>query len=191
MNVLIFNGSLDTRQDSTAGRIADYYAEKFWEAGYTPVVFDLAEAGIPFFDHTLAQIPAAAEQMCALFREADIHVWLSPLYHGSMTGVMKNCLDWLEISAGEPAPYLTGKVTGLVCWAAGVQAMQGINAMDAVAKALRSWVLPYAVPICRKDLYDEGMKSFSAEYLARFNRMIALLAEARPVKKNTSLFPGR
>ncbi|MBB2949449.1 hypothetical protein FHR29_000181 [Sphingobacterium sp. JUb56] len=38
---------------------------------------------------------------------------------------------------------------GLVCWADGVQAMQGINTMDAIAKSLRAWPLPYSVPISK------------------------------------------
>ena len=50
--------------------------------------------------------------MTETFRSADLHIWLTPLYHGSMTGIMKNCLDWLEISAKETTPYLTGKVVG-------------------------------------------------------------------------------
>jgi hypothetical protein len=52
---------------------------------------------------------------------------------------MKNCLDWLEVTANRYEPYLTDKTIGLVCWADGLQAMQGINAMDVIAKSLRAW----------------------------------------------------
>ncbi len=67
---------------------------------------------------------------------------------------MKNCLDWLEVTANRYEPYLTDKTVGLVCWADGLQAMQGINAMDAIAKSLRAWPLPFSVPIVRSALFD-------------------------------------
>lgn len=110
-----------------------------------------------------------------LFREADIHFWLAPLYHGSIPGVMKNCLDWLEVSAKKNNPYLTDKTVGLVCWADGVQAMQGINTMDAIAKSLRAWPLPYSVPISKKELFDPNISGeISQTYKDRLNLLINL-----------------
>lgn len=126
------------------------------------------------------KIPAGAELMNQMFREADVHIWLAPLYHGSIPGVMKNCLDWLELSAREAVPYLTGKTIGLVCWADGVQAMQGINAMDAVAKALRAWTLPYSLPIQRPELFDE-QGTLSAKYVQRFDLLLQLLVQGKPL----------
>ena len=116
--------------------------------------------------------------MAAAFRSADLHIWLTPLYHGSMTGIMKNCLDWLEISAKETSPYLTGKVVGMVCWADGGQAMQGITAMDAVAKSLRAWTLPYSIPVVRRSLYDDK-GNIAKEYQMKFDRMTSLLLASK------------
>ncbi len=96
--------------------------------------------------------------MAQMFTSADLHIWLAPLYHGSIPGVMKNCLDWLEVTANRYEPYLTDKTVGLICWADGLQAMQGINAMDAIAKSLRAWPLPFSVPIVRSALFDGNDK---------------------------------
>jgi arsenic resistance protein ArsH len=96
-----------------------------------------------------------------------------------MTGVMKNALDWLEMTSKLSNPYLTGKVVALVCWGDGSQAMQGINAMDSVAKALRAWVLPFSVPIMKEHLYDQETKTFTTSYKNKFDRMISLLGDAR------------
>jgi arsenic resistance protein ArsH len=103
-----------------------------------------------------------------------------------MTGVMKNTLDWLEMTSKFSNPYLTGKVVALVSWGDGSQAMQGINAMDAVAKALRAWVLPFSVPIMKEHLYDPESKDFTASYKNKFDRMIALLGDARIGEKQMS-----
>jgi arsenic resistance protein ArsH len=174
MKAIIFNGAMERRENSTSAHISNYIHQQLQEQQIESHIFNLAEASIPLFDVTINRTPKSVELMNHLFREADVHIWLTPLYHGSMTGAMKNCLDWLEYSAKLPNPYLSGKLVGLVCWADGVQAMQGINAMDAVAKSLRAWTLPYSVPIQRPHLFsEEGI--ISSEYQTRFALMLQLL----------------
>lgn len=174
MKVLIFNGSMERHENSTSNRLSAYLSEQLSELGFETNVFKIADAEIPLFDIALKHTPDSVVNMNLQFREADLHIWLTPLYHGSMTGVMKNCLDWLEYSSKLPSPYLTGKIIGLVCWADGVQAMQGINAMDAVAKALRAWTIPLSVPIQRNELFNDAGK-ISKKYEERFGILIQLL----------------
>ncbi len=174
MKALIFNGALDRRGNAMSERISQYLYSQLENRGIETDIFRITDAGIPLFDTSLANVPKAVERMNLLFREADVHLWLTPLYHGSLTGVMKNALDWMEVSAGMPKPYLTGKMVGLVCWADGVQAMQGINAMDAIVKALRAWPLPYSVPIQRKDLFLENGQ-IDTKYEERFRLMLDIM----------------
>lgn len=154
MNVLIFNGALERRPNSTSSKITQFLQQKIQEHDAHSTVFNLAGSAIPLFDFTLSKTPIAVEVMAQQFREADAHIWLTPLYHGSMTGVMKNCLDWLEISAKEPIPYLQDKMIGMVSWADGGHALQAINALDIVAKSLRAWPLPFSVPIAKSLLFE-------------------------------------
>lgn len=181
MNVLVFNGALERRSNATSHKIADYLKTGFETVGADVTVFNLSDSGIPLFDVTQNAVPKSVEMMAHVFRNADVHVWLTPLYHGGMTGVMKNCLDWLEISSKEFMPYLTDKTIGLVCWADGSHAMNGINNMDAVAKSLRAWTLPYSVPIARKSLYDD-QGEFADEYRQKFDQMVKLLANSKHYK---------
>ncbi|MEI6948987.1 NADPH-dependent FMN reductase [Paraflavisolibacter sp. H34] len=174
MNILIFNGSQDSHPSNTAVRLAHCFQELIEEQGHTVTLFHLSEAGIPFLNLRSEHIPGEVLQMVHAFREADAHIWLAPLYHGSIPGVMKNCLDWLEVSSHEPEPYLTGKVVGLLCWSGGLQAMQGINTMEAVAKALRAWVLPLSLPIARAGLFDEE-QNLSPLYKRKLEQMVELL----------------
>jgi arsenic resistance protein ArsH len=186
MNVLIFNGTMDSSPYTTANRLAGYYEEQFRLKGFSTEVFSPVGGHIPFFEYPKGDTPEPVKKMCEAFCKADVHVWLTPLYHGSMTGVMKNTLDWLEMTSKFSNPYLTGKVVALVSWGDGSQAMQGINAMDAVAKALRAWVLPFSVPIMKEHLYDPESKDFTASYKNKFDRMIALLGDARIGEKQMS-----
>lgn len=175
MKAIIFNGALERRPQSTSGLLSAYISERLNESGVENRIFNLADSGIPLFDMTNTRIPKGVEVMNNIFLEADIHFWLAPLYHGSIPGVMKNCLDWLEISAKNVSPYLTDKTVGLVCWADGVQAMQGINTMDAIAKALRAWPLPFSVPIARAALYEESRPGeFSQVYKNKLDLLINL-----------------
>jgi arsenical resistance protein ArsH len=180
MNVLLFNGCSDERPESTGRKITAYLHGQLVERGYTVTVVNVADAHIPFFELRQPHPPKAVEEMCEAFLRADLQIWLTPLYHGGMTGAMKNCLDWLELTAHLEKPYLTDKVVGLICWADGGQAMQGINAMDAVAKALRAWVIPYTVPLVKNQLYtDSHRRELAAEHTRKLDRLLALLGNAR------------
>lgn len=178
MKAIIFNGALERRPQSTSGLISKYFTEKLETLGVTHETFALADSGIPLYDITLTKTPLAVERMTQLFLDADIHFWLAPLYHGSIPGVMKNCLDWLEVTADRDQPYLTDKTVGLVCWADGLQAMQGINTMDAIAKSLRAWPLPFSVPMIRTSLFDNENK-ISALYADKLDRLINIATTNR------------
>ena len=174
MKILVFNGSAEPGPQSTSNRVTEYFRRACAERGAEVAVLDLAEAGIPLLD-LQGGTPGPVERMVEMFREADRQIWLAPLYHGGIPGVMKNCLDWLEVSSGYAPPYLTDKVVGMVCWADGGQAMQGINAMDAVAKALRAWTLPYSIPVIQSLLYSDDSGQFSDFYRPRFELFTDLI----------------
>lgn len=176
MKVLIFTGALEKKKDSTSELLTNYLSNELNLRGVQTNIFRIADSGIPLLDLSMKEIPETVKMMSTKFIEADVHIWLTPLYHGSMTGAMKNCLDWLEITAKNPKPYLTGKKVGLVCWADGVQAMQGINAMDAVAKSLRAWTAPYSVPIQRFKLFDKD-DIITDNYKERLDILMQLLME--------------
>jgi arsenic resistance protein ArsH len=180
MNVLIFNGASDCKPETTGAKIARYLHSQLTAKEFSITEVNVADAHIPFFEMGLSKPPLAVEWMCEAFLQSELQIWLTPLYHGGMTGAMKNCLDWLELTARLEKPYLTDKVIGLVCWADGGQAMQGINAMDAVAKSLRAWVVPYTVPLVKNALFaDAHRQEFAAEQTKKLDRLVALLANAR------------
>lgn len=175
MKAIIFNGALERRALSTSGILCQYFSQKLSDKCVENEIFNLADSGIPLFDITLNKTPMAVELMAQKFLAADVHIWLAPLYHGSIPGVMKNCLDWLEITANNVKPYLTDKTIGLVSWADGGQAMQGINTMDAIAKSLRAWTIPYSVPIVKSSLFEDiSTSSISPFYTEKLDRLITI-----------------
>lgn len=180
MNVLIFNGCSDYKPDTTGRRLAAYLQGQFEALDFEVTPYHISESPIPFFDLHETTPPDTVSEMCDRFLNSDLQVWMTPLYHGGMTGVMKNCFDWLELTARNEKPYLTDKVVGLVAWADGGQAMQGINAMDAVAKALRAWVVPYTVPLVKNHLYTDGNRqTMAGEHTRKLDRLVGIMSNAR------------
>lgn len=176
VNILIFNGDPQNKPGCTGDKIAQQMQQVLESLHVTSTIFSIPDEAIPFFDTNLTEVPQSVQNMVGKFRAADRHIWLGPLYHGSIPGAMKNCLDWMELSAKENTPYLSNKIVALFCWAAGSQAMQGINTMDAVAKALRAWTLPYSVPAMRSDMFN-GQGELSVEYHQKINLLVELLVK--------------
>ncbi len=118
------------------------------EAGAETQVFDLGALDIPLYEHRLTPTPDVLRWVEAA-GAADAMVWITPLYHGSVSGLFKNAIDWLELLRTAPSAYLTDKVIALGCCAGGVQAMQGINAMEPMVRSLRGLTLPLVAPVER------------------------------------------
>jgi FMN reductase len=118
-------------------------------AGAEVMSFDVQTLDLPMYAYGMST-PAAEELMTAV-RGAQGMIWCSPLYHGSVSGAFKNTVDWFELLARDDPPYLSGKVIGLVATAGGDQALQAINTMENIVRALRGWTLPLTAPVARAD----------------------------------------
>jgi FMN reductase len=67
----------------------------------------------------------------------------SPSYHGSVSGLVKNALDYVEDLRAEQRVYLDGVAVGLIACAGGWQgAGQALAALRSIVHALRGWPTP-------------------------------------------------
>jgi FMN reductase len=83
-------------------------------------------------------------------QQADGLIWSTEAHHGTLAGVTKNALDFLEFLADSETPYLRHKVVGLIATAnSDLGAVNAVHAMMDVAHALRALVVPLYVPISR------------------------------------------
>lgn len=180
MKVLVLNGSMDGNPEGTAYRLSNTLANLVYDAGAEPTVLHLSDAGIPILTgDSFSTPPGAVKRMVEMLTDADRHIWLSPLYHGGMTGALKNCLDWVELTANYPIPYLSGKVIGLVCWADGIRSILGIQNMETVARSLRAWTNPYNVCIVKSELYTINDQNLNQCYIDRLNKLVRLQVKSR------------
>ena len=69
------------------------------------------------------------------------------MYQGTISGALKNALDWLHVLGEREPPFLHDTVIGLISAAGGTQGLQAINTMEFSVRALRGWAVPYVVPV--------------------------------------------
>ncbi|MHC3470905.1 NADPH-dependent FMN reductase [Streptomyces sp. 7R007] len=117
------------------------------DAGMATELYSLGRHDVPVFrESLLTDPPAAVVDLLAAVRKADAIVFCSPVYHGTISGALKNAVDHLQALAGDERPWLTGKVAGLM--AVGGTPMGGANAisaMDHFCRALHATTVPTAV----------------------------------------------
>jgi FMN reductase len=118
--------------------------------GATTRVFAGAElAQLPMYAPELADSGGpVADDLVTELRRADGVIVASPGYHGSLSGLVKNALDYTEDMREDTLPYLSDRSVGLIVTAYGWQAsVTTLTALRAIVHALRGWATPYGAAI--------------------------------------------
>lgn len=99
-----------------------------------------------------------ASALVAALREADAVVVGSPGYHGGVSGLVKNALDYIEDLRGGPRVYLDNTPWGCISCAYGWQAAVGtLGQLRVIGHALRAWPTPLGVAINSAErIWDEA-----------------------------------
>jgi FMN reductase len=70
----------------------------------------------------------------------------SPGYHGTISGLLKNALDYIEDMSRDGEPYLQGRAVGAITCAFGWQAaVTTLGSLRSIVHALRGWPTPLGV----------------------------------------------
>lgn len=133
-----------------------------------------ADIDFPNYRPELREKFPAAERLVAALREADGVIIGSPGYHGGISGLVKNALDYLEEMSKDKRPYLDGRPVGCIATGAGWQgAVATLGALRDVVHALRGWPTPVGVAVNTAEAVTEPSESgFSARTVDQINLMI-------------------
>ena len=127
-------------------------------------------------DWTIDEYPEPQRAAVARFidscRRADAMLWASPTYHGTISGVLKNALDYIELMNKDPVPYLQGRVVGLIAVADPLT----FGAMTNAVYELRAWLAPTWVTLSRAD-FDADFRLASLRAERRLTRLVDELLE--------------
>lgn len=95
-----------------------------------------------------AELSPKAQRLIEALRRCDGLVVSSPSYHGTISGAIKNALDYVEELRTDARPYLDGRAVGTIVCAHGSQAIgTTLVGIRTIVHALRAWPTPMAAGI--------------------------------------------
>jgi FMN reductase len=137
-----------TRPGSTSEKALQYALGKARALGADTELLVGAQILLPIYTPESPERDTAARELIAVLRRADGIIVASPGYHGSLSGLIKNALDYAEDMRDDPRPYFDGRAIGLIACAHGWQATGAtLTALRAIVHALRGWPTPLGVAI--------------------------------------------
>lgn len=174
---VVLAGSLrEASYNKGLARLAAAYAR---DQGAEVELIDLREYTLPFFDEDLERTegpPANAVRLKQLFACADWIVIASPEYNGSISGVLKNTIDWLSRPApGEPRLHaFTGKVVTLLAASTGdLGGVRGLLHLRVLLGGLDTLVSPTQMTLPRaQEAFDAEGELRDARARGRLERAL-------------------
>ncbi len=103
---------------------------------------------LPMYDPDPGSMTAAGERLVEILRKADGVVISSPCYHGGVSGLIKNTIDYIEEMRADPQVYLDGRSVGVMACGYGYQGPGPVlSQLRQTAHALRGWPTPLGVGV--------------------------------------------
>ena len=127
--------------------------------GATVRLFDGAQiAALPHYVGAESARSGVGAELVAAVRAAHGVIIASPGYHGSISGLVKNAIDYLEETSKDERVYLDGLPVGLIVTAYGWQATGStLGTLRSIVHALRGWPTPLGAAIkSASGLFKDG-----------------------------------
>ncbi|MGF7031386.1 NAD(P)H-dependent FMN reductase [Paenibacillus mucilaginosus] len=126
MKITIVTGS--NRKDASSTQLSRYIGRVLEESGCEVTLFDLYERPLPFYSPDTAGEDANLAAFRKALNEAEGIVLSTPEYHGSLSGVLKNALDWVGFD------QFDGKVTLSVSSAGGAVGVSSLQQLQTIVR---------------------------------------------------------
>lgn len=151
VTVVGIGGSL--RPNSQSERAMRIVLEGAADAGAKVLEVAGPDLVLPFYDPSVPERPENARRLVDALRQADGVVLVSPGYHGTVSGLVKNALDYVEDMRLDERPYLDGRAVGCVAAAQGWQAsVTTLTALRSIVHALRGWPTPLGAAVNSREV---------------------------------------
>lgn len=185
LKILAITGAV--REDSQTTKLAQISKKYFRDGAVEYMVFDLRENPLPIYDAKVSLNNSNVQLLLTLTKEADGLVFISPEYHGSMSGALKNALDWLDYL--EDIDFLHGKVVGIMGGGGSFGNSGATIQIMMATRALHAWLMPDVimnVPKIRQalgddDLLDENYKTRMSNFANNLIKYTKVFKENREV----------
>ena len=179
LHIVGIGGTL--RSESTSRSALERALQSAASTGATTDLLDLNSYNLPMYvpDKELEEYGPNVQHFIDRVRTADAMIWSTGGYHGTLAGVTKNALDFLEFLAHDERPYLHQRVVGLIATAGGeLAAVNAVNAMVHVVHALRGTAAPLFVAIPGSHrVFDEAGNVVEKKWATRLDQLGKLVVE--------------
>jgi len=151
--ILALAGSL--RAESYNKKLVKIAAEGARRAGAEVRYIDLRDYPLPLMDEDLEAkdgLPTNARKLKDLFIGSDGFLIASPEYNSSISGVLKNAIDWVSRPVPDEAPLagFAGKVAAIMSASPGeLGGLRGLVHVRAILGNIQTLVLPDQVSVPR------------------------------------------
>ncbi len=118
------------------------------EAGAEVRMFAGPDIIFPIYDPAHAERTAQETAFVDALRQSDGIILASPGYHGSISGHLKNALDYTQDMHADDKAYFSARAVGCIGVAGGWQAAQAtLGTLRDIVHALRGWPTPLGITI--------------------------------------------
>ena len=162
------------RADSSTEKAMRHVLAAAQRAGARTKLISGASLQLPLYQPENPERSDAARHLVAELALADGIILGSPGYHGSISGLIKNALDYAEDLRTDARPYFSGRAVGCIATAGGwLGAVNTLGALRDIVHALRGWPTPLGAAINSAErIFDEH----GACLVPRVAQMLDLIA---------------
>jgi FMN reductase len=137
-----------TRAGSSTEKALSLSLKAIAEQGAETLLLCGSDLDLPAYNPGGGPSNSAARRIVSEIRRADGIILGTPGYHGGISGLVKNAIDYTEELKTDRRPYLEGRAVGCIVTAAGEQgAVTTLIALRSVVHALRGWPTPLGAAI--------------------------------------------
>jgi len=137
-----------TRQGSTSEQALAMALAYCRAQGAETKIYAGKDLQLPMYDPDPSSMTDVARQLIEDLRRADGVIIYSPCYHGGVSGLVKNAIDYTEEMRADARVYFDGRAVGSIGCGYGYQGPGMVVAqLRQIGHALRGWNVPLAVAV--------------------------------------------
>ncbi len=165
LTILGLSGSYGS--DSSNSRLVSLALEKIENLGISTVFWDLSEKPLPLVGSDGSWDAPVVKEFQELAESCHGYILSSPEYHGSMSGVMKNQLDWIY------SKHVSGKPFALMSTLGGQSNSGTLNHLRICVRWIHGWAIPEQIAVPNvKNAFDESGQLSDEELGARLDGLV-------------------
>lgn len=144
--VVGLGGTLRTNSSSERALAVSLSAAE--KAGARTLMISGPKLALPFYGVDSAEGRTRSEYLIDALRQCDGIIISAAAYHGTISGLLKNALDYTEELRDERRIYLDGVAVGCIACGAGWQAAtHTLTVLRTIVHSLRGWPTPFGAAI--------------------------------------------